>query len=60
MNIHIAKKEIISKIKEKNLAVTVYSNKNIKSSQINKLLRLGVDSVFIDNIVEVDQLTKNL
>ncbi len=54
LNIDIVTKEIIRKIKENNFIITIYSNKCIKSYQVDRLLELGVDSIFIDNIIELD------
>ena len=49
LNIEIISKEIIEKIKEKNLLVTVYSEKNISEIEAKECFNIGVDSIFIDN-----------
>jgi len=49
LNIEIVTTDIINKIKESNIAITVYSGKNINLSSANDIFSLGVDSIFIDN-----------
>ena len=49
LNIDLVSTDIIKKIKESNISVTVYSDKNINLSNANDIFSLGVDSVFIDN-----------
>ena len=49
LNIEIISKEIIEKIKEKNLLVTVYSESNISEIEAKECFSIGVDSIFIDN-----------
>tara|TARA_A100001011_G_scaffold400762_1_gene518479 strand:- start:10060 stop:10833 length:774 start_codon:yes stop_codon:yes gene_type:complete len=53
LNIKIISKEIIEKIKEKNLFVTVYSAKNITKIEAEECFNIGVDSIFIDNPTEL-------
>ena len=49
LNIEIISKEIIEKIKEKNLIVTIYSEKNISMIEAKECFNIGVDSIFIDD-----------
>ena len=49
LNIDLVSTDIIKKIKESNMSITVYSDKNINLSNANDIFSLGVDSVFIDN-----------
>lgn len=49
LNIDLVSTDIIKKIKESNISITVYSDKNINLSNANNIFSLGVDSVFIDN-----------
>ena len=49
LNIDFVTTDIIKKIKESNMAITVYSDKNINLSKANEIFSLGVDSIFIDN-----------
>ena len=53
LNIEIISKEIIEKIKEHNLLVTVYSGKNIDEIEAKECFDIGVDSIFIDNPTEL-------
>ena len=53
LNIKIISKEIIEKIKEKNLLVTVYSEKNISKIEAKECFNIGVDSIFIDDPTEL-------
>ncbi len=53
LNIEIISKEIIDKIKEHNLLVTVYSGKNIGEIEAKECFDIGVDSIFIDNPTEL-------
>ncbi len=55
LNIEIISKEIIKKIKDKNLLVTVYSDKNISLADAKECFNIGVDSIFTDdpkNLIE--------
>lgn len=49
LNIDLLSTDIIKKIKESNISITVYSDKNINLSKANEIFSLGVDSIFIDN-----------
>ena len=49
LNIDLVSTDIIKKIKESNMSITVYSDKNINLSKVNEIFSLGVDSIFIDN-----------
>ena len=49
LNIDLISTDIIKKIKESNMTITVYSDKNINLSKANEIFSLGVDSIFIDN-----------
>ena len=49
LNIDLVSTDIIKKIKESNMSITVYSDKNINLSNANDIFSLGVDSIFIDN-----------
>ena len=49
LNIDLVSTDIIKKIKESNMSITVYSDKNINLSKANEIFSLGVDSIFIDN-----------
>ena len=49
LNIEKLSKEIIEKIKEKNLLVTVFSENNISLIDAKECFNIGVDSIFIDD-----------
>jgi glycerophosphoryl diester phosphodiesterase len=49
LNIDLVTSDIIKKIKESNMAITVYSDKNINLSSANDIFSIGVDSIFVDN-----------
>ncbi len=49
LNIDLVSTDIIKKIKESNMSITVYSDKNINLSNAKEIFSLGVDSIFIDN-----------
>ena len=49
LNIDLVSTDIIKKIKESNISITVYSDKNINLSIANDVFSLGVDSIFTDN-----------
>ena len=53
LNIDIISKEIIDKIKEKNLLVTVYSEKNISTIKAKECFDIGIDSIFVDDPTEL-------
>ena len=53
LNIDLVNADIIKKIKESNMAITVYSDKNINLSNANDIFSIGVDSIFVDNPLEL-------
>ena len=53
LNIDLVTSEIIKKIKESNIALTVYSDKNINLSSANDIFSIGVDSIFVDNPIDL-------
>ena len=53
LNIDLVTADIIKKIKESNMAITVYSDKNINSSSANDIFSIGVDSIFVDNPLDL-------
>ena len=53
LNIDLVSTDIIKKIKESNMAITVYSDKNINLSNANDIFSLGIDSIFIDNPIDL-------
>ena len=53
LNIDLVSADIIRKIKESNILITVYSGKNINLSSANDIFSLGVDSIFIDNPLDL-------
>ncbi|MDC3176821.1 glycerophosphodiester phosphodiesterase family protein [Pelagibacteraceae bacterium] len=53
LNIDLVNADIIKKIKESNIAITVYSDKNINLSSANDIYSLGVDSIFVDNPLDL-------
>ncbi len=53
LNIDLVNADIIKKIKETNMVITVYSNKNINLSRANDIFSIGVDSIFVDNPSEL-------
>ena len=53
LNIETISKEIIEKIKEKNLLVTVFSENNISLIDAKECFNIGVDSIFIDDPSEL-------
>ncbi len=53
LNIDLVTTDIIKKIKESNIAITVYSDKNINSSSANYIFSIGVDSIFVDNPLDL-------
>ena len=53
LNRKIISKEIIDKIKDNDLKVTVYSEKNITKTEANEYFKIGVDSIFIDDPSEL-------
>ena len=53
LNINLITADIIKKIKETNMAITVYSDKNINLSSANNIFSIGVDSIFVDNPLDL-------
>ena len=53
INIELVTADIIKKIKESNMAITVYSDKNINLSSANDIFSIGVDSIFVDNPLDL-------
>ena len=53
LNIELISKEIIEKIKEKNLLVTVFSENKISLIDAKECFNIGVDSIFIDDPTEL-------
>ena len=53
LNVDLLSKDIVKKIKENNISITTYSNKNISLSDANYFFSLGVDSIFIDNPIDL-------
>ena len=53
LNIDLVNADIIKKIKECNMAITVYSDKNINLSSANDIFSIGVDSIFVDNPLDL-------
>ena len=53
LNIDLVTTDIIKKIKESNMAITVYSDKNINLSRANDIFSIGVDSIFVDNPLDL-------
>jgi len=49
LNINIINKDIVKRLKNENLFVTVYSEKNICNNKALSLWNLGVDSIFSDD-----------
>ena len=53
LNINLVTADIIKKIKEFNMAITVYSDKNINLPSANNIFSIGVDSIFVDNPLDL-------
>ena len=53
LNIDLVTADIIKKIKESNMAITVYSDKNINLFSANDIFSIGVDSIFVDNPLDL-------
>ena len=49
LNYNLIKKDIIAKIKKKNLFISVFAEKNIEYNMALNLWKLGVDSIFSDD-----------
>ena len=53
LNIDLVTADIIKKIKQSNIAITVYSDKNINLTSANDIFSIGVDSIFVDNPLDL-------
>ena len=53
LNIDLVSTDIIKKIKQSNVLITVYSDKNINLSSANDIFSIGVDSIFVDNPIDL-------
>ena len=53
LNIDLVTTDIIKKIKKSNISITVYSDKNINLSSANDIFSIGVDSIFVDNPLDL-------
>ncbi len=53
LNIDLISTDIIKKIKKSNILITVYSDKNINLSSANDIFSIGVDSIFVDNPIDL-------
>ena len=53
LNIDLVTTDIIKKIKESNMTITVYSDKNINLPSANDIFSIGVDSIFVDNPLDL-------
>ena len=53
LNIDLVTADIINKIKKFNMAITVYSDKNINLSSATDIFSIGVDSIFVDNPLDL-------
>ena len=53
LNLNLISSDIIKQIKEMNILITVYSDKNISLFDARKLFNLGVDSIFVDNPIDL-------
>ena len=53
LNIDLVTADIIKKIKKSNISITVYSDKDINLSSANDIFSIGVDSIFVDNPIDL-------
>ena len=53
LNIDLVTADIIKKIKKSDILITVYSDKNINLSSANEIFSIGVDSIFVDNPIDL-------
>ena len=53
LNIDLVTADIIKKIKKSNISITVYSDKNINLSNASDIFSIGVDSIFVDNPIDL-------
>ena len=53
LNYNFDERLVQQRIKEYNMAITVYSDKNINLSSANDIFSIGVDSIFVDNPLDL-------
>ncbi len=53
LNIDLISTDVIKKFKKSNILITVYSDKNINLSSANGIFSIGVDSIFVDNPLDL-------
>ncbi len=53
LNIDLVTADVIKKIKKSNILITVYSDKNINLSSASHIFSIGVDSIFVDNPIDL-------
>ena len=53
LHVDLLSRDIVKKIKENNILITTYSGINISLSDANYFFSLGVDSIFIDNPIDL-------
>ena len=53
LNIDLVTADIVKKIKKSNILITVYSDKKINISGAKDIFSLGVDSIFVDNPIDL-------
>ncbi len=53
LNMNLLSSDIIKKLKTNNIFISVYSDKNISLSSAKELFSLGVDTIFIDNPIDL-------
>ena len=53
LNIDLVTADVIKKIKKSNILITIYSDKNINLSSANDIFSIGVDSIFVDNPLDL-------
>ena len=58
-DLKLINKGLVKSCKERNLKVTVYSNKNIEYTTALELWTIGVDSIFIDNPIYYKKILDN-
>ena len=53
LNLNIVSTDIIKKIKENNILITVYADKNISLPKAKDCFSIGIDSIFTDNPIDL-------
>ncbi len=53
LNIDLISTDVIKKFKKSNILITVYSDKSINLSSANGIFSIGVDSIFVDNPIDL-------